>query len=94
MSGANGLLCRDVALHMHAAGMFARLRDVICKLHAKQVVHVGAECFFNAQGHIGGERGLAMEQVGEGGAANFEDFGRLCYGQAQLLDDLGSDEVA
>ena len=73
---------------MDAAGTFARLRDVISKLHAKQVVHGGAECFFNAQGHVGGERGLAVEEVGERGAADFENFGRLFYGQAQLLDDL------
>ena len=62
--------------------------------NAQQVVYNGAEGFFNAQGHVRRESGLAVEQVRQRRAANFEKFGRILYGQAQFLDDRGSDEVA
>ena len=55
--------------------------DVIGELHAEKMVHGWAEGEFDAEGHFGGECGLAMEKVRECGATDLED-GR-CFGDGE-----------
>ena len=44
-------------------------------LQAQQHVHVDAEGFFDSKRHLGGEGGVAVDEVGEGGAPHAQDFG-------------------
>jgi hypothetical protein len=46
-----------------------RFRHIVGKLHAEKVVHVRAERVFDAQGHFRRQRGLAVQKIGERGAA-------------------------
>ena len=38
----------DIPLDANVSGMLPRLRDVVSELHAEKVIHVGAECLFDA----------------------------------------------
>ena len=44
--------------------MLPRFRNVIGELHSKKVIHIGAECFLDAKGHLRRQRGLAGEKIG------------------------------
>ena len=55
--------------------------------------HVRAERLFDAQGHFRRQRGLAVQKIGERGAAHFQNLRRLRH-VAESLDDLGLNQVA
>ena len=64
---------------------FSRLRglgDFVCGLHAHQGVHSDAEGFFNAERHVAGEGGFAVEQTGEGWAGDLKRCGCRCHREA------------
>ena len=61
---------RDIPLDGNVSGMLPRLRHVVSKLHSQKVVHVGAERLFDAQGHFRRQRGLAVQKIGQRGAAH------------------------
>src|ERR1039457_5891443 len=85
---------RDVPLDGNVSGMLSRYRHVVSELHAEKVVHIGTEGLFDAQGHFRRERRLAVEEVGERGAAHFQNLRRLRHVETEGFDDLGSDQVA
>jgi len=84
----------DVAPDCEAAGVLAGLGYVVGELHAEKVVHVWAEGFLDAQRHFRRERGLAVQQVGERGAAHFQNLRRLGDGEAESFDHFGASQIA
>ena len=49
-------------------------RHVVGELHAEKVVHVRAERLFDAQGHFRRQHGLSAQEVGQRGAAHFQNI--------------------
>jgi hypothetical protein len=70
--------------------VLSRFRHVIGELHPEKVIHVRAECLFDAQGHFRRQRGLPVQKVGERGAAYFQNLRRLRYfGEAEPAQAFG-----
>jgi hypothetical protein len=69
-------------------------RDVICRLHPHQRVHLNPESHLNSQRHVAGKGCLEVEETGQGGAGNGQRGGGLRDGEASPLDDLSADEIA
>jgi len=67
---------------------------VIGELHAQKVVHLRAECFFDAQSHVGRQCGVAVEKIGERGAAHLQNLRGLGHAEAERFDDLGLNQAA
>lgn len=63
--------------------MAAGLGEVVGGLEAEPVGGVGPAGFFEADGHFGGDAGLAVEEAGEGVAGDAEDGGGLGDGEAE-----------
>lgn len=84
----------NIPLHVDFLGMLPCFGHVVSKLHSQEMAHVGTESLLDAQGHLGGERALALEKVREGSAADFQDLGCPRHGETEDLNDLGPDQVA
>ena len=54
----------------------------------------GPNAFSMAQCHLCRQRSLAVQKIGERGAANFQNFCRLRHIEAEGLDNLGFDQLA
>ena len=74
------ILCDDITLDAEFLAMAAGLCHIVRKLYPKKMVHVRAERFLNAEGHLRGESSLAGEKIRQGRAANFENV--CCFGYA------------
>src|SRR5258708_2646887 len=90
----NGCLCWCVPLDRDTLCVFSHFRHVVGELHAEKVVHVGAEGLFDAQGHFRRQGGLAVQKVGERGAAYLQNLRCFRHGEAESFDDFGSYQVA
>ena len=72
---------------------FARLGDVVRRLHAHERIHLHPESLLDAQRHIPGKVGPAIEQTGECGPGNVKRFRRRRDRQARGNDNLRPDEI-
>ena len=63
--------------------MLSRLRHIVGKLHAQQVVHVRTERQFYSQGHLWCQRRFAVKKIEKSGPADFQDFRRLRHREAK-----------
>ena len=72
----------------------AGLRDVVGGLHSQERVHLHSKGFFNAQRHVSGKAGLAVEQARQGRPGNLKRRCRRCYRQARGLDNLRPNEIS
>ena len=51
----------NVSFDFDRLGTLADLRGIVSRLHSQQVINVRAECFMNAQRHLGGHCRLAVD---------------------------------
>lgn len=77
---------------------FARLRDIVGRLHPHQRIPFDAKGFFNAERRVSGEIGLSVEQAGSGRTP--EIFGmcqvlawRFLDQPTLLIWDVGQPEI-
>ena len=80
-----GLVCggqQRNAVHMDFLLAFAGLGNAIGRLHPHQRVHLRLEGFFDAERHIPGEVGLAVEQAGQRRLGNAQRCGGRRDGQS------------
>src|SRR3989338_6174465 len=87
LPGISGLEAFD----LNPVAMHAGLGGIVTGLHFQEQIHTDAEGLFQAQGHLSGNRRLAVGYIGQRCAANAENFGRAGYSQTESLNDLFPD---
>ena len=85
---------RGISLDCDAPCVRSRFRHVVGELHPEEVIHVWAKRLFDAQGHFRRQRGLAVQKVGQRGAAYFQNLRRPGHREAKGFDDFGSYQFA
>src|ERR1700687_5640197 len=79
-SAASG---RSISPNRETSRVLPRFRHVIGNLHTEKVLHVRAEGLFDAQGHFRRQRGLAVQKIGERGAAHLQNLRSLRDAEAE-----------
>ncbi len=90
--GGRGLW--HVALNLDIRLPLASLGNLEGGLHPKQGVHVRAESLLHPQGHVGRERGAAVEKGRERGPGHAKGLGGFRNRETERLDDLHPDELS
>lgn len=95
-SAPTGLLFRRarVARNLDLAGALARLSDIEAVLHAHQSVHRHAERLFDAERHLGRQRGALVQNRGQRRPGDAQDLRGFGDGQPERFDDLVLHEAA
>lgn len=83
MGGGSGVGGGLVGDDFDGALVAAGLGEVVGGLEAEPVSGVGPAGFFEADGHFGGDAGLAVEEAGERVAGDAEDGGGIGDGEAE-----------
>ena len=82
----------DVAPNLDGASALPGASDVIGRLHPHERVHLDAEGLFDAQGHVAGKVGVAVEQVRQGRPGDAKNLGGRFYRKTFRGNDLRSDK--